>query len=409
VTINIKLPWKRSFRVLIVFTALASGCSFNATEKPKEENAAGRRVLLRNMGERVFLTSITNFGVQAAALSQITKSYAASGSDKDRTAAQQAWIRAMAAWQRVEMLQVGPARNIGSAPGGQGLRQEIYSWPDTNACGIDRALVDQTYTDEAKLLKSTFPNVRGLDALEMLLFAASEVSACPANNSIISSGEWAALAAGDLTKRRAAYASALGTLVEKDAKKLESAWKNAFLEQLKSAGDGSKLFSSTQDALNAISDAIFYLDGEVKDMKLANPLGISMVCTGKRCPAEAEHALAKVSKESILVNLETFRDAFRGLPPSGKRGDEMWGFKDLLLSVSADDVASDMDRLIDKAIASVEAIDGSLETALLEDGQQAAQADKAYMAVQELSALLRTQFVAKLALKLPMSAAGDND
>ena len=34
------------------------------------------------------------------------------------------------------------------------------------------------------------------------------------------------------------------------------------------AGGGSMIYPSTQEALNAISDAMFYLDKEVKDMKL---------------------------------------------------------------------------------------------------------------------------------------------
>ncbi len=400
----------RKTRALALSLAVlgASGCS-NGTDKPKEENAAERRVLLRNLGEQVVLSSIRDFTVQASGLAQASKAYADSLEEEERAAAQQAWKTAMAAWQRVEVLQVGPATKIGIAPGGQGLRQEIYSWPDTNACGIDRALVAKAYADEADFLKTTYPSVRGLDTMEQLLFSSSDASACPANNSIIASGEWDALVASDLGKRRAAYANALAQLVNKEAKRLEAAWESDFLDQLATAGAGSKLFDTTQDALNAVSGALFYVDTETKDMKLAGPLGISMVCPQKRCPSVLEHELAQTSKESILVNLETFRDAYRGLPPAGKRGQEMWGFKDLLLSLSADDLASDMDTRIDKAIESVKAIDGPLEAALSEEGAPAAQADKAYIAIQELSDLFKTQFIAKLSLKRPMSAADDTD
>ncbi len=400
--------WAAALLGLALTTLLLGGCSKTKSE-PKEQNAAGRRVLLRNLGEQVFLPSLTRFTAEATSLSKASTAYAGSLSEEDRSAVQNAWQAAMAAWERVEVLLVGPARNVGSAPGGLGLRQEIYSWPDTNACGIDRVLVDKSYGDSAALLEATYPSVRGLATLERLLFQTSTESACPATNSIITSGDWATLVEGELAQRRADYASALAKLVLSNAKKLEGAWKSDFLEQLATAGDGSKLFKTTQDALNAVSDGLFYLDTETKDMKLANPLGITMICTEKRCPAQVEHVLAKVSKESIIENLEAFRDVYRGLPPGGTRGAQMWGFKDLLLSISADDVAADMDKLLDKALSETQAIEGTLEEALAANDAQAKQADKAYIAVQDLCDRLKTDFIAKLALKLPMSAAGDND
>jgi hypothetical protein len=38
------------------------------------------------------------------------------------------------------------------------------------------------------------------------------------------------------------------------------------------------IFSSAQEALNAVSDAMFYLDTEVKDMKVAGPAALGDAC-----------------------------------------------------------------------------------------------------------------------------------
>lgn len=61
-------------------------------------------------------------------------------------AARAAWRQSMRAWSRAEMMQIGPGAPS-AAPGGESIRDEIYSWPTISACSVDQQLVSQRYLD----------------------------------------------------------------------------------------------------------------------------------------------------------------------------------------------------------------------------------------------------------------------
>jgi len=393
------------------FAVLSLGLVLCATSACTKEDkaltdvpdAAARRVLFKNLVERVVAPTYADFTKAASALAKATAGHASSKTPGDLEAARKAFVDAMLIWERAEVFQVGPSASVtNSAPGSQGLRQEIYAWNTVNRCGISRALVEKVYADD-KAFADLYPNARGLGALEILLFDDSSDSGCAKTNSIISSGAWDKLSAAELAERRADYAKSAAADVVSRAKELETSFRT-FTTELVKAGDGGELFAGTNDALNALTDALFYLDTETKDMKLAKPLGMDGTCEGKACLPFVEHPYAKMSRPSIQANVEAFRDVFRGLPPA-KRGKAMWGLKDLLLSISADKLAKDMDLRIDSTLSALAKVE-SLEKAI-EAGDAAP--TKAYMELQTLTDLLKTQFIAVLSLQAPMSAAGDND
>jgi predicted lipoprotein len=366
------------------------------------------------MATRVIAATYEAFSEKASTLKQATDAYAADVTPQHLSDAQAAFKAAMSVWQRAEVFQVGPAARVGSAaPGGAGMREDIYFWPLAYPCGVDVALVDESYADGAKFIDASYPSVLGLAALERLLFPGENDSACPSDNRIITSGAWEELVTADIDGRRSVYAKLLAAELEGHAKALQKAF-GTFIKELASAGKGSKLFDTTQDALNAVSDAMFYLDTETKDMKLAEPLGITMVCEEKRCLSELELPRSLQSKQAVLSNLQAFRDLFLGLPPKD-RGDQMWGFADLLVSVSQDKLAAKMTKLVDKAIAEIEKVEPNLEEVVESDATEPAssarstQADRAYAALQDLTTVLKTEFISALSLKLPAVAASDND
>jgi predicted lipoprotein len=287
-----------------------------------------------------------------------------------------------------------------------GLRNEIYAWPDSFPCGLDRVLVSKQYEDLATLRAETYFNARGLGALEALLFEERTTTACGADDSTVTPAAWSALVAGDLTKRRALYARTLATDVRINAENVVKVWKSSFFKELTTAGAGSKLFATTGEAINALSDGLFYLDTETKDMKVGDPGGFTMVCLDKPCPEKVEHPFARVSKASIGANLEAFRDLFRGAAPATKSDGKMHGLRDLLISRSRKDIADEMDKLLDDALVQANMIGSSLEEALLKKDPQV---HKAYAAMQALAARLKSDYLSTLDLRAPMHAAGDND
>jgi predicted lipoprotein len=392
--------------LLVLGMCVLWACTKEEAAAPKEDPAAAarRREALVNLSERVYLPAYQAFLGKAKKLATATKSYAASLSEADRSAAQSAWKSAMAAWERAELMQVGPAAALsGSTPGGLGLRAEIYSWPQSFPCGIDRVLVSKQYESLTTLRAKTYVNVRGLGAVEALLFDTRTATACTSSDATVTATAWTAME-GELAARRAGYASTLAQDLVQQAQTLISDW-TSFAKELATAGDGGKLFTTSQQALNAASDALFYLDTETKDMKLAVPAGLTMTCL-EPCPEKVEHGFANVSKESIEANIEAFRDIFRGLPPAGGAGSKAWGFRDLLIDADGKAAATDTDKLIDESLAAVAAIEGPLETAVSED---TAHVMAAYAKLQALADRLKTDIVVKLALRKPDTAAGDND
>jgi predicted lipoprotein len=185
-------------------------------------------------------------------------------------------------------------------------------------------------------------------------------------------------------------------------------WKSSFGSDLSQAGAGSKTYPTTHEALNAVSDALFYLDTKTKDMKLGTPAGLSLVCKDHVCPDLVEFPHAGISKEAVLANLAGFEAVFAGKPPRSGRGGQLWGFADLLRSLSQDALAKRIEANIADAIAAVQAIDGEIEQAVVDpDGRK--QVVAAYEALKTLTDAFTTDFMAALSLSVPAGAAGDND
>lgn len=314
-----------------------------------------------------------------------------------RAAAQETWRQAMATWQQLEVFQFGPAA-VTKRPGGQDLRDRIYSWPATRRCGVETALVRQHYTNPA-ILDSLF-YLRGLDALETLLFVEGTAHGCPATDTQFVN-EWAALDATVVNQRRADYAAVLATTLVAEANALVAAWApeaGNFLAQLQDPRGG--VFGSQQMALNAVSDATFYVERETKDMKLAFAMGLNSCAS---CSDKFESPMAMTTKSNIRANLEGFSKLFRGC---GINGDGA-GFEDLMWSRGLGATATAMTTQLEAAVAALEALASpTLETAI---AAERAQVDIVYNHVVNLARLMKSDFVTQLNLNIPMDLEGDND
>ena len=360
-----------------------------------------RTQVLSHLSSDVVLATYSEFSAAVVELDAATAAYAASLNGENRDAARAAWRTAMAVWQKAEMMQVGPAGVMGEVVGGLDLRDEIYSWPLSNACRVDQELLEETHTDTAKLAKEAV-NTRGLDAIEYALFSDSTGNACKSTANINLTGAWAALSDDVVAERRAAYAAACATLLVDRAKELVELWStdgSGFAAQLSQPGSASSSFASESEALNALSDALFYVDKVTKDMKLAGPVGLSG-CETDTCPDLLESRYAYESKAHIRNNLLGVQQLLHGA------GEEGGGFVDLLLLVGAQELAEDMNAKLDAAIAAVDAIPGELSVAIESDADAVI---AAHTSLSAFTTLLKTQFLAVLDLQIPQRAASDND
>ncbi len=363
-----------------------------------------RQALLANIGQNVILSTYADFITQMEALESATGAFSQDPSAQNLSAAQDAWRAAITVWQHAEVFQLGPAGLMDSVAGGEDIRDDIYSWPFVNRCRVDQEIVEGAYEDPSAFAAEPI-NVRGLDAMEYLLFNDTDQNDCTPNSGINRDGDWNALGDVDAIRaRRAQYAHTLAGLSLQRARDLHDAWANDggnFLSQLSTAGNGSSTYRSAQEALNALSDAMFYVEKETKDMKLAEPAGLAN-CDTDFCPEARESLFADHSKEHILANVIAFRQIYHG---GDVEGDGI-GFDDLLIEAGAEDLNTEMTTKLAQAQEAIEAIEGTMAQALADNPEQVVEA---YNLLQDAMTLFKTQFLSILDLELPQRAEGDND
>lgn len=364
--------------------------------------AAATTDLLASVGPYVVLPALEDFESDVAALDAAVAGWQAAlaaGGDgqTERATAQAAWTDAMASWQRLEVMQIGPAGSSLSAVAGQDLRDEIYSWPTTNPCRVDQETVAGGY-DAADFFDASLVNAYGLDALETLLFSGPD-NACPNQVDINSSGAWAALGDAGVATARADYAGVLVDNIAARASQLHAAWEpegGDFSGKLALTAPDTP-YGSEQEALNAVFDALFYLETATKDRKLATPLG-GGECAESVCPDDVELLQSGTSVAALGANLRGFRDLFTG----GEGG----GFDDRLDAAGHGDLGQEILRLTDAAIARADGLQGPLSEAVVDRPEEV---QALHDDVKAVADLLKGDLATVMVLEIPSEAAGDND
>jgi uncharacterized protein len=339
------------------------------------------------------------FRERAQALADKTRAAAENADETRAVAAREAWVAAIASWQEAELFRFGPAASVAEQPTGQGLRDEIYSWPLLSRCTIDQQIVSSAYKDQS--FSASLISGRGLGAAEYLLFYGGADNGCSEFSSINAQGTWAALGTVQLARRKAEYASAAADDIAAHAGALLEAWSAGYREQLVMAGAGSVVFTTDHKALNAVSDALFYADRELKDWKVGRPLGL-VDCLTATCPEAVESPFALVSTAHLRANLVGFRRLFQGC----RSGFSGLGFDDWLRAVGAADLADRMVAAARDAQIAVDELDPPLERAIVVDPNKVAAVHRAFKGVTDL---LKAEFVTVLNLELPKSVPSDTD
>jgi predicted lipoprotein len=274
-----------------------------------------------------------------------------------RAQAQQAWLDTMAGWQQAEMMQMGPLLdNAGQ------LRNQIYSWPTFSRCGIDQdvvynqdGVINQDQNRPYAISERTATR-RGLFAIGHVLFNEQLAHHCSVANDALA--DWNNRT--DLARRQARceFAVVASEDVLSSSAQLLQAWQgdNGFANELKNTGQSGSRFSTTHEALNHISDALFYIDTIVKDKKLAEPIGIfSNSCGASACPEDVESLDAKSSLDNIRNNLAAFEALIMGNLDAEQEGT---GFDDFL---DAEQAQATKTRLVE-GIAALKATLNSIDS-----------------------------------------------
>ncbi len=383
----------------LIATAALVACGGDANGPEAPADGFDRNQLLRDVVEQVIEPSVAGFAATVGPLVEATEADRDNPSPENLQAARDRWRATMLAWQRVEVLQIGPTARPGQIAG-QGFRDELYLWPTINTCRVDRALLDRVYA-EPSFPAGEVAFLYGIEVLEYLLFRDPNVQTCGDSGAVATGFQ--GLGEEERRSRRAAYAAAVAEHIRANANALAEQWvtgPEGFGRQLAAAGQEGSPYRSAQVALDELFAAIFYVELIVKDVKLARPLGIALGCPSQACPELLEAPHAGFARESIVENLHAFEAVFRG----GASPDAV-GFDDLLEFVGAPELS---ERMLSASVRAREALSAAapLHETLATDRATVA---ALHGAVKELTDLLKTQFVTTLALRIPEEGAGDND
>lgn len=320
------------------------------------------------------------------------KSFQTVAGELAATPNQENWKRAMSAWQRLEVLQFGPTGSS-TKPGGLDIRDHVYAWPLFSRCATEDVMVSKQYENGVSRL---LVNRRGLTALEYVLFYAGDDVSC-------SAAAWTALTPAERTARKQAFAAALAADVKVQADALVAAWEGGFIDTMKTAGPGNRTYMTTAGAMNRVSDAMYYVEKEVKDVKLAVPMGLRD-CAAAPCLETLESQYAHHNTANVRANLVAFRQLLEGCDDDAYAG---IGFDEALVAANAGDLANRMRTNLIAAEAALDAIEeDDLSVALVNDP---ASVRAFYDAVKSVTDLLKSEFVTVLDLEPPMGLEGDND
>jgi uncharacterized protein len=359
---------------------------------------ATRLAILDSQVESVLGPTYAEFDVAMAVLRDATAAWASATTDggdieATRESARAAWIDAMAVWQRAELLQVGPAGSSAYVIGGEDRRDAVYSWPTVSPCRVDEETVVEGYA-ASDFFTQSLVNVRGLAAVEYLLWADAASNSCASAEPINQDGSWAALAADEVERRRASYAAAAAVDVAELAGELAQTWESGtgeFAVWITLPGEGGSPYATPAAGLDDLLGASSYVDTVVKDRKLA-----------ATSVADTESPWAMQSKVHVRANLEALQQLVWG----GRSAGEGTGFDDLLVEFGNAELADELTRAIADAIAAVDGVDGSFEAAVTANPAALAGVQDA---VQEVVDLLKGPVATTLGLSSPGEAAGDAD
>lgn len=383
------MDWRS--RLPLIGVALVAAACTPRPEPPTD--SFDRQQLLADAVDQVAQPAIDDFVIAATALRDALDGGLA---DDNEPAVQDAFRAAATAWQRVELVQLGPAGTAGVATGGTAHRDEIYSWPlAVSPCLVDQQLVSKGY-EQAGFFDDNGVDLYGMDALEVLVFHPS-TNACPAGSPINADGTWDGLVADGFDAARAAYARRVAARVVDEATALAGEME-AFRDVAANAGEEGNAFSSAQAGVDELYAALFYLELRTKDLKLGVPLGLHVSCSASACPDKVESPWARQSMSHVATNLEQAMALYRG--------GEGLGLDDMLTELGAADLAERFDDELVAAHAAASGFEGTLADAVT---SEPARARAVFDAVKVASDTLKADLVTVLNLRVPQEGAGDND
>jgi predicted lipoprotein len=352
-------------------SALAVSFALAGCSQPSATQEDTRRVLLKGLGEQVFLPRYVEFEERAEAVRDHADTLCSDPSDEQLGAVRDAWWAARAPWKRNETVAFGPY----APPDSYGASLDF--WP-CRPTSVD-AVLDGTEPIDASLLGAA---AKGLPAFEYLVHHPDRDPLDEATSS----------------PRYCEYVRAVGSDLADDATAIRAAWDPAegdFLGELVEAGRGSKTYDSIEMALGEVVNRLVYDLEAVRGQKLGVPLGTK---TGG--VAQPESVESRFSGRS----LEDARDSVRGVEEVvfGANVENAASLAGYLEGIGRDDLPRALRAAFEASYAALDAIPEPLTEAVVTDPESV---QAAIDVLAELQRLLQTDTINAMGLMLTFTDA----
>jgi len=398
------LKWVYTLLIVLLLAGLTA-CGSDSSDSPADEGddtpaSFDHGALLENYAA-IMQAGFSATGNSVGALDTSIVAYCdALGEAEEQNLREQAQTAFKAAMNDVQhslLHGVGPALELDRLV-------QLYSWPLSSTCQIDLKLAN----DLPEL--NVAVNKRGLDALEYLLFVDPAMNhSCPDStvpNPPDLLDNFDALDASEKQTRRCEFMRNVSADAVASAEMLANAW------DPNGGNYGATLIGAENpvEALNSVTDAMFYFEKTLKENKLDQPLGGTATNTlptcgaGQPCPQDVEAPHARISKENLRANVVAFQALYLG----GDAADaEAQGFDDWLVAVGEETLATNFAQDIQAVIDAIDGIEGSLYDAIEND---IASVNALLLGpVQDVSQPLRANILQALGLQLPKGSESDTD
>lgn len=322
---------------LFIFPGCAGGGGGSILSNNFDNNA-----MLRALVQNFILAAYQDLVNAAEQLSQDAESFCDAPDADSLTKVQDSWKTVQAKLKTVEVLGFGPFMDLQ-------LNSLLDFWP-ARPDNIENAIANNTDFDQATL-ELLGVTLRGLPVLEYLLFPSDGDS-----QKILDS-----VTTNPNATSRCNLLQAVALDASLNAKALFTAWDpqgGNFSASLSDAGQGSAVYTSSQDAIATLVRNMEGLVELLKDEKIGEPLGNDS--GGTPLPDLVESPYSDQSLQNLLDNLTGWQALYTG-DYSGASG---LGIKDLIASRNPE-LANTVQTLLDEAIQAVEAIPEPLSDAVV--------------------------------------------
>ncbi|HET9487922.1 MAG TPA: imelysin family protein [Chryseosolibacter sp.] len=372
--------WKKAS--VFLFLTLLFACGGKENEPSPADNAKDREIILAHWVDNIIIPSYEKFQSSFEAMQEKEDAFIASPDQTSLSALREAWVNAYTEWQKVELLEFGPADKYT-------LRNFFNIYPaDVN--GILTNMNDPSVNLD---LPAAYPT-QGFPALDYLLNGTGSDDA-----TIL-----AAYTTDPDAAKRIAYLDRVTTRMTALLTNVVSEWNGPYRETFLGR-TGLDIGSSTGVAVNAF---VLYYERHVRSGKIGIPSGAAFGTTGIAYPEKVEAFYKKdISLQLAKTAHQAAMDFFNG--KNVNTGSEGPSFKSYLDALGVKDASTGtmLSDLINSQFANISGELDQLSPSLFEQVQTDNQKMvTTYNAMQALVRMLKVDMTSAMSVTITYT---DND